>query len=317
MGTDDERADEQAAEWLARLNTRSVTTDELDAFYSWRRLPGNAERYAQAESFWRQSRALGDDPDIAAATRDALARPRLEHHGWRPSRRMVLAGAGLVPVAAGTGWLLTRSAQAYETGIGEQLMVSLGDGSRIRLNTDSRLRVIGGQAGRRVSLDRGQAYFEIKHDPARPFEVRTRTVSVRALGTQFDVRSGPEAVQVVLAQGSVSVEAHSGNVRLKAPGDCAVVDAKGALAIRHVDLDVATCWTSGRLIFHGTPLAKAIAEANRYSKITIELGDLSLAQAKVDGTFETGDIESFIAAVSAIFGLKKKVIENKILLSRN
>lgn len=316
MGTDEERADEEAAAWLARLNTRSVKTEELESFYRWRREPGNAERYARAESFWRQSRALGDDPDIAAAARDALARPRLER-GWNPSRRMVLAGAGLVPIAAGATWLLTRSAQAYETGIGEQLMVSLRDGSRIRLNTDSRLKVTGDD-GRRVALERGQAYFEVKHDAAHPFEVRTGAVSVRATGTQFDVRVAADAVRIVLAQGSVLVDANNGaTARLDAAGDCALVDLRGAVTMRRVDLEAATSWTSGRLIFHDTPLASAIAEANRYSDVPIELADASLARAKVNGTFETGDMDSFIAAVSAIFGLKKKTVENKILLSRN
>lgn len=317
MGTDEERADEQAADWLARLNTRSVTTDELEAFYAWRREPGNAERYARVESFWREARALGDDPDIAAAAREALARPRLER-SWYLSRRMVLAGVGLVPVVAGATWLLIPPAQAYETGIGEQLQVSLRDGSRIRLNTDSRLSVHKGHAGRRVTLERGQAFFEVRHDPAQPFEVSAGGVAVRASGTQFDIRCTAETVQVVLAQGSVSVDAGHGAVptRLQAAGDCATVDGKGGIATERVDLDAATGWTSGRLVFHGTPLAAAIAEANRYTMVPIALGEASLATAKVDGTFETADIGSFVAAVSALFGLKAKREENTILLTR-
>jgi transmembrane sensor len=318
MGTDEDRADEQAAQWLARLNTRSVTTDELEAFYDWRRQPGNAERYARTEAIWRQSRTLGDDPDIAEATRDALARPRLDRRGWRPSRRMVLAGAGAIPVAAGTGWLLVQSAQAYETGIGEQLSISLRDGSRIRLNTDSRLRVTGGDAARRVTLDRGEAFFEVKHDPARPFEVRTLDVVIRAAGTRFDILCQGDAVRVVLADGQVSVDPGTGQapVRLLLPGDAALADTHG-VATQRADLEQATSWTSGRLLFRATPLSAAIAEANRYSVLKIELGDPSLGQEKVDGTFETGDTGSFIEAVSAIFDLKKKAEKDRVVLTRN
>lgn len=320
MGTDEDRAEEEAGRWLARLNTRSVTTDELESFYSWRRQPGNAERYARAETFWRQARSLGDDPDIAAAARDALARPRLERSGWRPSRRMVLAGAGAIPVVAGGAWLLTQSAQAaYETGIGEQLSVSLGDGSRIRLNTDSRLRVVGDDSARRVLLERGQAFFEVKDDPARAFEVRTRDVLVRAAGTRFDVRSAADAVRVVLADGQVLVDPGNGRAvaHLKAPGDSALVHANGTVATQRVDLEAVTSWTSGRLIFRQTPLAAAIAEANRYSLVRIELGDPALASEKVDGTFETGDMDAFVDAVTAIYGLRKKTERNKVVLTRN
>ncbi|MBB4099426.1 FecR family protein [Sphingomonas kyeonggiensis] len=324
MGTDEERADEQAAEWLARLNNRSVTTEELEEFYRWRRKPGNAARYAEIESLWRQARALGDDPDIAAAARDALARPRLERmeseaRGWRPSRRVVLAGAALAPVAAGASWLLLPMARAYQTATGEQLVVSLGDGSRIRLNTDSRLHVDAGDTGRRVTLERGQAFFEVKHDPARPFEVRAGKAAIRAAGTQFDVHRSDEAVQVVLTQGSVSVDAGAGvpPTLLKAAGECATIGPAGALAVSHVDVEAATSWTTGRLVFHATPLANAIAEANRYSRTRIELEDPSLAGAKVNGSFETGDMDSFVAAVSALFDLKKRTQENRILLSRN
>ncbi|MGK6355669.1 FecR family protein [Sphingomonas sp. DT-207] len=318
MGTQEERADEQAAEWLAKLNTRSVTTEELESFYAWRRAPGNAERFARAEAFWRESRALGDDPDIAAAVGDALSRPRLERRGWRPSRRMVLAGAGLAPVAAGAGWLLVGMARAYRTAIGEQLLVSLADGSRIRLNTDSALRVHRANAGRRISLDRGEAFFDVKHDPARPFEVRARGVTVQAAGTQFDVRRAAGEVQVVLARGAVMVDGGAGApARLARAGLSAIVNADGEIATRAVDLEAVTSWTSGRLVFRGTPLDQAIAEANRYSENRIELGDPTLEDAKVDGTFQTGDTESFVAAVSALFSLKQNRVENTIVLTRS
>ncbi len=319
MGTDEERADDQAASWLARLNTRSVTTEELEAFYSWRREPGNAERYARTEALWRESRALGDDPEIASAVREALGRPRTARSFWHPSRRMVLAGAGLVPVAVGATWLLREGGRAYETATGEQLMVALSDGSRIRLNTDSALRVHPGHEVRRVTLDRGQAFFQVKHDPNRAFEVRSGRIAVRAMGTEFDVRMAPERVLVVLAEGAVAVDPSGGKApaHLSTPGEAAIVDADGTVATKRVDLEAATCWTSGRLIFRATPLEQAIAEANRYSTRRIELGDPGLAQAKVDGTFETGDTETFVAAVSALFSLKAKTVENNILLSRS
>ena len=157
----------------------------------------------------------------------------------------------------------------------------------------------------------------MKHDPARPFEVSAGPVSVRAAGTRFDVRHASGQTEIVLAEGKVLVAVGTGApVQLDAAGESANVAPDGRIATRSVDLEAATCWTAGRLIFRATPLAEAIAEANRYSVTRITLADPALGDARVDGTFETGDAESFVAAVSSLFSLKEERAENTIILSR-
>jgi len=89
----DARAAREAADWLARLNSRAVTTEELNAFYEWRRLPLNAAAYARGEQLWHGARNLGDDRDIAQAVREALERPRLAGRP-RITRRALIGGGG-------------------------------------------------------------------------------------------------------------------------------------------------------------------------------------------------------------------------------
>ncbi|MDB5459911.1 MAG: anti-FecI sigma factor, FecR, partial [Caulobacteraceae bacterium] len=65
-----------------------------------------------------------------------------------------------------------------------------------------------------------------------------------------------------------------------------------------------TSWTSGRLIFHQTPLATAVAEVNRYGDRKVELDDNALSGRLVNGIFDVGDTDAFVEGVSALFDLQ-------------
>lgn len=316
------KAAREAAEWLARLNSRSVSTDELNDFYEWRRIPENAEAYARGEQLWHDARALGDDRDIAQAVREALERPRLEYEQGmhRIGRRALLAGGGALLAAGGAGWFLLTRPAAYRTAVGEQLAVRLDDGTLMRLNTDSEALVSYSSARRRVEMARGQAFFEVQPDPARPFEVRFGDFEAVALGTKFEVADvDGRASRVVLVNGRVRVEQAGDGWEqlLAAPGDALFLSGRGRPTIRRVDAEALTSWTVGRLTFRRTPLRAAIAEVNRYSHKQIILRAPDLQSMEVDGVFETGDPETFVSAVTALFPLRvRKVSEERIVLTR-
>ena len=319
---DEQRIAREAAEWLARLNSRSVSTEELNEFYEWRRDPDNAEAYARGEQLWHDARSLGDERDIATAVREALERPRLAREGGARlvRRRTLLIGGGAIVAAAGAGWLLLGRADGYRTQIGEQLAVRLDDGSLMRLNTDSAAEVSFSAERRFVALTRGQAFFEVAHDPDRLFQVRADDVDIVALGTRFDVyRPGDEPPRVVLVQGHVEVTSENGNWRrtLAQSGDAIIATGSRRPDISRVDAEAATSWTNGRLTFRGTPLAEAVAEVNRYSRRQIVLEAPALRSLEVDGVFETGDPESFVSALTTLFPLRaREVSTEQIVLTR-
>ena len=314
------KAAREAAEWLARLNSRTVSTEELNAFYEWRRDPDNAEAYARGEQIWHDTRSLGDDRDIAEAVREALERPRKARDRQAlVGRRTVLAGGAAVVAAAGGGWLFLTSPQTFRTAVGEQLAVRLDDGSLMRLNTDSVASVRYSAQAREIELSRGQAFFEVRRDPSRPFRVCTSGIDVIATGTRFDVLRGEnDQARVVLAEGQVRVELpQPGSERtLGTPGEALFIQAGGQAEVDRVDLEAITSWTAGRLIFRGTPLGAAITEVNRYSRKQVVLRAHNLRTLEVDGVFETGDPDAFVAALTALFPLRAQVHDERIELVR-
>lgn len=309
-----DRARSEAAAWFARLGRQAVTTDALRAFRDWRRTPANAQAYAEVERTWAKAGTLAHDPEIRAATHAALdRRPRTRPAGL-PRSPLAWGAAGLaaLALAAGLRFGPGLAAPAYDTGVGEQRLVMLDDGSRVRLNTDSRVRIRFRDDRRRVELLRGQAFFEVAHDPARPFTVDAGAADVRALGTRFDVRRLDGTVQVTLVEGAVRVQADEARAEdgpaawTLAAGQQLTVAAGRAAAARPADTAGATSWTAGRIVFRETPLAAAVAEVNRYAPHKVTLEAPSLAAAPVNGVFDTGDTEAFVAAASSLFGLEAR-----------
>lgn len=311
-----DRAKEEAAAWFARLNTRSISAAALEEFRIWRQTPGNREAYAAIEAIWRKGGALRGDHDIDEAVSTAFARTR-KSSPWkrilaaltrRPLTSFSAAAVAAVAVLAGAQLVEARS--VYSTGVGEQRLVRLEDGSRVRLDTQTRLKVRFNGGVRRVELDRGQAFFEVAHDASRPFVVDAGPTDVRAIGTRFDVRRDDGRVRVTLVEGAVEVRAaepsnDAGPDRswtLK-PGEQLTTGSQPAVK-RAVDVAAATSWTTGRITFHAVPLTAAIAEVNRYSKQKVELDAADVGAIPVTGVFDSGDTDAFVAAVSDLHGLR-------------
>lgn len=295
-------AEREAAEWHLRLGAPRVSTQTVQDFFEWRQNPENAAAYGRVESVWTGARALSGAPAVGEAVAAAMARsPR---RPWSPRGVAALAGALAVVVAvAGTGlWASQRN--LYRTEIGEQRVVTLADGSSVRLDTDSVVRVRFAQGRRDVRLERGQALFTVAHDPTRPFVVLAGDTAVTAVGTVFDVRRTGAAARVTLVSGVVEVRGPvGGSQRRLTAGQQATLSHAGPV-VRAVDVRSVTAWSQGRLVFRDTPLAEAVAEANRYLEDPIVLDAPALAQASVNGVIRTGDRAAFVEVVSATFGLR-------------
>lgn len=301
-------ADREAAAWHVRLGERPLSATSLAEFREWRRTPGNAAAYRKVESLWRSAGALATDTDVQGVTRDALRRSRKEKPRFRP-RIPIIAAISLVVAIAAAGLLWTSGGPVYETAVGEQRLVRLDDGSQVRLDTDTRLKVRYARGERRIVLDQGQALFVVVKDAERPFRVAAGPTTVTALGTTFDVRRERTGARVTLVTGSVAVTderaiAEAGEFKgwRLAPGQQVATALPGA-APRSVDTAEATSWSEGRLIFRGTPLREAVAEVNRYLPDKITLSAAQVDTVAVNGVFAAGDRDAFVSAVSDLFGL--------------
>lgn len=160
--------------------------------------PVNARAFELATEVWEESAQLRRVIPFVAETPKP---PR------RPSRSFIaLAAASLAAIAATLGLWLFGGA-SISTGVGEQRSIALQDGTRIFLNTATRLTVKYDSAVRRVELEDGEALFEVAKRKDWPFVVEAGERHIRALGTSFLVRKDPDVLAVTLVEGRVTVSA--------------------------------------------------------------------------------------------------------------
>lgn len=298
------RVQKEASAWFARLHTREIPADALEAFRRWRQRPGHREAYADVEALWRRSGDLRDDPDIEAALNDALNPPTTSSRKGSV-RGPLLGAAGLATavVAAGAYWVWSRD--VLTTDVGEQRIVRLDDGSRVRLDTDTKLRIHFNAQRRHVQLESGQAFFEVATDAERPFTVQAAGTTVRAVGTKFDVRRDGDRVRAVLVEGVIEVRSLSDGQPKRwtlRPGE-QISTALARPEPMAVDVQAATSWTTGRIVLDRVPLRLAIEEVNRYSHRQITLEDPQVRNLAVSGAFDSGDTDAFVTAVTSIYPL--------------
>lgn len=302
--SDHHNADDEAALWITRLQSRSVSTHDLADFARWRRNPANAAAYARAEAFWDSSGRLGSDPDIAAVL-DGVQRTRrrlLWHRFAVPG--IALASAAVAVLLFFSGGLVTIPTGRYTTIAGERSVLRLDDGTRVQLDTDSGISTAFTPRDREVSLTKGRAYFEVRHDARRPFVVTVdHDATVTALGTKFDVFRRENAIDVVLYEGSVEVvNLASGERRRLAPGQSVTIDKDMPLRAVRISPDERGLWRSGHLSFNETPLKDALGQINRYTTRPLRLSRESLGGDPISGEFSADDIDGFAAATNTLYG---------------
>ena len=313
-----EASETEAAAWHARLGARSVSTETIEDFFAWRSKPGNADAYRRVERVWGAAGRLEKDPEIARAFSEALSRKDSAARPRRLGRAVIgaaIGGAVMAAAVAGALWLQSRT--VFATAVGEQRVVQLADGSNVRLDTDSRIRVRFDGDRRLVELEDGQALFTVAHDGDRPFVVLTDDIQVTAVGTVFDVRRDSSGVKVTLVSGVVDVAERAAGRAVKrlAAGQQSQLTPQGHVT-RAVDIQAETSWTDGRIVFRDTPLREAVSEVNRYLTQKIVLDAAAQEAASVNGVFRTGDRDAFVSTAAEVFGLRaKKGVDGEVLLS--
>ena len=300
---------QEAADWHARLRSESLSEVEEVRFRAW--LSGDPARrreFDQLSALWDKLDAVGEAPEILEERR-SIAKTAGASGPAGISRRAVVGwalAAGAAGAAGFLSWQRLFASETYATAVGEQRTVPLSDGSIVTLNTSSQVRVRFSRGERRIDILAGQVNFEVARDSARPFIVRASSGGeVRALGTVFDVYERANDVVVTLLEGRVAVTpgAVADVVELTA-GQQVTFGAGQPPERTQIDVQHASAWRSRKLIFADTPLAQAIADANRYTRQQIELHAPQLADAKISGTFDAGRNEALAEGLQAYFGLQ-------------
>ncbi|MNX83847.1 fec operon regulator FecR [compost metagenome] len=302
--------EETAAYWLVRQKD-GLSSEEQARFDAW--LNAAAEHktvFWRLEYSWEKTGrlvALRGPDTLAEAITEAPppASPRRALPRWAVG----LAAALAVVVLSSSALLWPRPAH-YATNTGERRLVALSDGSRVELNTETRLRAAMSPDSREAWLDKGEAYFEVAHDTSRPFTVHMGDRTVRVLGTRFSVRRDGDKVQVLVAEGRVRLSGPKAGPASKpvvlVRGDVATGMGASVLQSRTSDqrVDDQLAWRRGLLVFDQITLSDAAAEFNRYNQTQLKVLDSQTAAIRIGGSFEATNVEAFVRLLQSAYGLE-------------
>lgn len=314
----------EAAVWVTRLHGPDRSPQMEQDFRAWQALsPAHREAFEKCTDAWVEVGKVR-----VTTVYETVAAGSARWWGGRQGMRWWTAGAATAAALAvvllvGQAWWQHG---VFSTDVGEQRTVMLDDGSRMLLNTDTRVRVDFDGRQRSVDVRGGEALFEVAKDAQRPFVVRAAGSEVVAVGTAFSVRYAPAAVSasseltVTLIEGQVNVRpaadvgsgaiAPANPISMKA-GDRLRLDRPagsvraGAPKVDRPNVDEVTAWKRSEAVFEATALRDAVAEMNRYSRTKIVLVDgLSESDLRVSGLYRTGDNAGFALAVAHLHALK-------------
>lgn len=286
---------EEASGWYFRLQAEDVTSAEVDAFAAWLG-QGNAQDEA-----WQEVQAM-----LGGLREPARVIRRAEQAAWRkPVRRWAYAAAVLLAVGLTvqhTPWL-DRLRADYATGTGESRIIELADGSHLQLNTDSAVQIRMSAGERQIRLLRGEGFFDVTKDPARPFVVQSGDGWVKVVGTQFSVARRDGQTRVQVAQGKVEVCAGNGAPVYLEPGRAVEYEGQQLAEVHGFDSVNGFAWRQRQLVFRQQPLSEVVTELNRYwPGKTLVLGD-TLRNRVVSGVFEIDKPEAVIKALEYTLNL--------------
>ncbi|HEX5776472.1 MAG TPA: FecR domain-containing protein [Caulobacteraceae bacterium] len=273
-------------------------------------------------------------PELIGVRRDLLGRFQRQVRGrWtgkpaQPSRRAIAAILVAGVVGAGGGFALMNQGEVYRTGLGERRVVMLKDGSVLSLDAMSRVSVRYNQDERRLTLQQGQARFDVAHDASRPFSVVARNRQVIATGTAFNIDMVSPEVRVTLIEGRVLVlprapgllrpEPAAGKaVELHAGQALVVKPAAAADVVKVTNLAQATAWQRGQLLFEDEPLAQAVERVNRFTERKIVVADARAAALPITGAFNAGDVKAFLESVDEFHPVQVVYGPDEVVLQSN
>ncbi|UVM57953.1 FecR domain-containing protein [Pseudomonas sp. B21-012] len=280
----------QAVDWYVRLHESTVSEATRSQWQAW--LAADPQHAAAWKRIEQLQQRLTQAPSALASS--TLERAR---HG----RRATLKTFALLLGAGALGWQGYQASPwraDYATRVGQRRSLSLADGSRLVLDTDTRVDVRFDQQQRLIILRQGEILVETAKD-ARPLSVQSDQGRILALGTRFTVRQGDGVTRV-------SVEAHAVEVRPRlATAQAMRVDAGHTLSFAADRVGPvqrapaqASAWTRGLLVAIDWRLQDLLAELSRYRHGYLGCA-ADVADLRLSGTFLLDDSEAVLANLEA------------------
>jgi transmembrane sensor len=313
MSADD--IEQAAALWLAREDFELTPSEreELDAWLA--QSSRHKVAYLQLKAAWSRTERL-------AALKKPMPRVLVPRSGT--VRRLVLLAAATVVIFFGSSAYLSwrqQSEHSYATLVGRMRTVQLADGTRMELNTNTHVRTDVTAKLRVVTLESGEAYFDVIHDASHPFIVYAGNWRITDLGTKFSVFLDGDDVRVLVREGRVRMEpvrgAASSRPTVAQAGYAVLARGLETLVLSKPDADIASdlSWRGGVLEFEHQPLADVAAQFNRYNAKQIQV-EGSARKIPIGGSFKADNVDVFVQLLHRGFGLSVNDQGDRVVISR-
>jgi transmembrane sensor len=293
-----ESAEAQAIAWVVRVNDPAFA--EWEAFAGWMaQSPAHAEAYHAATVAEADAVALLASTPAPARIIPLVQPTRRRWMGWTATA----LAASLVAVVGIRVADQNPTLQIYETAPGVQRTVTLADGSTVKLNGGTRL-VADGDNPRKLTLERGEGLFVVRHDAQHPFTVAVGGATVTDIGTQFNIVRDGGATRIAVAEGAVEWSREGNAVRLDAGRRLRAEDGKATVELASVAPDAVGGWSRGQLVFDGALLSSAAADLARALGIAITVAP-DIAGRPVRGVVQLeGGADTVVPRLAALLGVR-------------
>lgn len=321
-----------ASEWMVRVSSGRLSGRDQRDLESWlAQRPENRNEFEKSRRLWGLAAQLHDSPMARSLLEGDT--PSTGSRGWLAGstwNRYLVSGAAaaaviLVSVLAypQIAHFLSSSpitADRAATARGEVANYTLPDGSTLTLDAASAVRIAYSDKQRVVYLSGGEGFFDVKHNPARPFVVVAGKKRVTVAGTKFNVDyfPGESNMEVAVVEGLVNVTFPTPEARYKTmpvkQNEVVRFPANGTAVRRPISAVRASAWREGELYFDDTQLGEFLAGVNRHLQKPLVVSDPEMVKRTVTGKFRAGDLNAVLLSLNDLYGLKGKELSDKWLL---
>lgn len=332
---------DEASEWIVKMD-KGLSADEQIALQEWMQADSeNHDILMEMTRLWDKMDAMSRLTDLFTSQAKSPASSKLTRKlklTWLTPTwfKPVIATAAstLFALAAGLWILLSPQSNVYQTAIGEQSTVTLQDGTRMVLNTNTQVSVSYSEQQRLLYLKQGELHVSVAKDKTRPLSVIVAGQVVQAVGTEFNIEiTDKQKIELVVTEGKVKVgvqkaleKAQTKEQPLTMPVNALAVSAGEEIMLGDAsqqvtkvspeDIAVKLSWQKGNLIFRGESLEEAVKEINRYTSVEFVFMNEDLKKVRVAGLFKAGDVEGLLATLRENFDIvSEKDGSGKVLLS--
>ncbi|MEM9633667.1 MAG: FecR family protein [Pseudomonadota bacterium] len=302
-------SEEEAALWVARLQSADHTVEEEQEFARWlEQHPLNGKLFNELNDLWGN---LRDVP----IPKDRLNRLQRSQKITKAAVGLCVAGLAVSIGLFQAGYIDRWRSDHYSV-VGEVRVVELEDGTKMFLNTDTAVQIAYSDAARKINILRGESYFDVVSDPNRPFIVSDGSLEATAVGTRYSVGNLGSATEVFIQVEEGGVSVRNGEEEVLVGADQFAVSKENTLEVLNGDVSGRLAWREGQLVFSDTPLSQVLATLDQYRSGKIVVVGDSIAELKVSGVFDLNDTGQALEALSASLPVQVNYLTDKLVFVR-